>query len=64
MFGQRWKEVFEMEKVKREQLEAELKESRERLESDMELAYQDYQTQLLREGKAFSFSSRDLGPNT
>uniref|UniRef100_A0A914XMI8 RRM domain-containing protein n=1 Tax=Plectus sambesii TaxID=2011161 RepID=A0A914XMI8_9BILA len=49
MFGQRWKELFEMEKVKREQLEAELKESRERLENDMELAYQDYQTQLLRE---------------
>jgi proline- and glutamine-rich splicing factor len=51
MFGQRWKELYEMEKVKREQLEAELKESRDRLEQDMELAYQDYQTHLLREGK-------------
>lgn len=39
-----------MERVKREQLEQELKEARERLENDMELAYQEYQAAMLREG--------------
>ncbi|VDM79446.1 unnamed protein product [Strongylus vulgaris] len=38
-----------MEKQRRAQLEEELKEARRRLESDMELAYQDYQAQMLRE---------------
>jgi hypothetical protein len=39
-----------VEKLRREQLEQEFKEVREQLESDMELAYQDYQTTLMREG--------------
>ncbi len=51
VFGRRWKELYDMERARRAQVEAELKEARMRLEADMELAYQDYQTQLLREGK-------------
>lgn len=39
-----------MERQRRNQLEDELKEARRRLEADMELAFQDYQTQMLREG--------------
>jgi 5,10-methylenetetrahydrofolate reductase len=44
-----------MEKRRREELEVEFKEARHRLEADMEIAYQDYQTQLLREGKRFEY---------
>lgn len=45
-----------MERQRRAQLEEELKEARRRLEADMDIAYQDYQTQLLREGKVLLFS--------
>ncbi|VDO14908.1 unnamed protein product, partial [Brugia timori] len=51
VFGLKWKELYEVERQRRAQLEEELKEARRRLEADMDLAYQDYQTQLLREGK-------------
>jgi uncharacterized protein with von Willebrand factor type A (vWA) domain len=50
-FGQRWKEIYQLERMRREQLEQELREHRERLESDMDIAYQDYQTHLMREGE-------------
>lgn len=50
VFGLKWKELYEMERQRRNQLEDELKEARRRLEADMELAFQDYQTQMLREG--------------
>ncbi|TKR77728.1 hypothetical protein L596_018646 [Steinernema carpocapsae] len=49
VYGKKWKELFEMERKKRDELEAELTESRRRLELDMEVAYQDYQAQMLRE---------------
>ncbi|CAJ0942988.1 unnamed protein product, partial [Mesorhabditis belari] len=49
VYGMKWKELYELEKQRRAQLEEELKESRRRLEADMELAYQDYQAQMLRE---------------
>uniref|UniRef100_A0A914CF93 RRM domain-containing protein n=1 Tax=Acrobeloides nanus TaxID=290746 RepID=A0A914CF93_9BILA len=49
VYGRKWKELYEMEKRRREELEVEFKEARHRLEADMEIAYQDYQTQLLRE---------------
>lgn len=49
-FGQRWKEIYQMEKLRREQLEAEFREMRERLESEMDIAYQDFQTQIMRDG--------------
>lgn len=54
VFGLKWKELYEVERQRRAQLEEELKEARRRLEADMDLAYQDYQTQLLREGKVFT----------
>lgn len=47
-----------MERQRRNQLEEELKEARRRLEADMEIAYQDYQTQMLREGKVYSVEFR------
>ncbi|PAV83281.1 hypothetical protein WR25_19825 [Diploscapter pachys] len=49
VYGQKWKDLYEMEKQRRAALEDELKEARKRLEQDMELAYQDYQAQMLRE---------------
>uniref|UniRef100_F1KUA6 Paraspeckle component 1 n=2 Tax=Ascaris suum TaxID=6253 RepID=F1KUA6_ASCSU len=52
VFGQKWKELYEVERQRRAQLEEELKEARRRLDADMELAYQDYQTQMLREDLA------------
>lgn len=48
-FGNRWKELFQMEKMRKEQLDQELRESRERLEGDMDVAFQDYQAMLIRE---------------
>lgn len=49
-FGQRWKEIYQIEKLRREQLEAEFRGMREQLESEMDIAYQDFQTQIMREG--------------
>jgi hypothetical protein len=49
VYGQRWKELYALEAKRRAELEVELKESRMRLESDMEVAYDDYKTQLMRE---------------
>ncbi|KJH41559.1 hypothetical protein DICVIV_12466 [Dictyocaulus viviparus] len=49
VYGMKWKELYEMEKQRRTQLEDELRDARRRLEADMELAYQDYQAQMLRE---------------
>ncbi|CAB3402441.1 unnamed protein product [Caenorhabditis bovis] len=48
-YGLKWKELYAIEKQRRAQLEEELREARRRLETDMELAYQDYQAQMLRE---------------
>lgn len=50
-FGQRWKEIYQIEKLRREQLEAEFRVMREQLESEMDIAYQDFQTQIMREGE-------------
>ncbi|GMT19252.1 hypothetical protein PFISCL1PPCAC_10549, partial [Pristionchus fissidentatus] len=49
VYGMKWKELYENERRRREAVEIELKEERKRLEADMELAYQDYQAQMLRE---------------
>ncbi|CAI4230776.1 unnamed protein product [Auanema sp. JU1783] len=49
IYGMKWKDLYEMEKQRRAQFEKELVESRRRLEADMEVAYQDYQAQMLRE---------------
>nr|5CA5_A Chain A, NONO-1 [Caenorhabditis elegans]5CA5_B Chain B, NONO-1 [Caenorhabditis elegans] len=47
VYGMKWKELYVVEQKRRAQLDEELRESRRRLESDMELAYQDYQAQML-----------------
>lgn len=54
-YGMKWKELYEVERQRRKQLDDELKDARRRLEADMELAYQDYQAEMLRQG-LFLFS--------
>ncbi|CAI2348321.1 unnamed protein product [Caenorhabditis sp. 36 PRJEB53466] len=49
VYGMKWKELYDVEKKRRLVLDEELRESRRRLEADMELAFQDYQAQMLRE---------------
>jgi len=49
VYGQRWKELYKLEVKRRAELEAELRDARARLEADMEIAYEDYKTQLMRE---------------
>ncbi|CAJ0953238.1 unnamed protein product, partial [Mesorhabditis belari] len=48
-YGMKWKELYEAEKRRRAQLEDELKATRERLDRDMAIAYQHFQTNALRE---------------
>uniref|UniRef100_A0A5S6QK13 RRM domain-containing protein n=1 Tax=Trichuris muris TaxID=70415 RepID=A0A5S6QK13_TRIMR len=48
-FGNRWKQLYEVERQKREQLEKELSEARISLENEMELAREEYRTIMLRE---------------
>lgn len=50
VYGKRWKELYELEKKRKAELDNELMDARKRLDSDMEIAYEDYKTQLLREG--------------
>ncbi|UMM22234.1 hypothetical protein L5515_003552 [Caenorhabditis briggsae] len=49
VYGMKWKELYDVEQKRRAALDEELRDSRRRLEADMELAYQDYQAQMLRE---------------
>lgn len=49
-FGSRWKQLYDVEKARRAQLEAELLENRKRLDAEMETAYQEYHAQMLRQG--------------
>ncbi|KAH7730862.1 Protein PSF-1 a [Aphelenchoides avenae] len=49
MYGLKWKELYELEKRRRAELDNELREARRRLEGDMEIAYEDYKAQCLRE---------------
>src|SRR3954463_14948322 len=49
VYGQRWKDLYKMEVQRRAELEQEFRDSRARLEADMEIAYEDYKTQLMRE---------------
>jgi len=49
-FGNRWKELYRVERMRREQLDLELKEAREKLEGEMDMAFQEFQAAQLREG--------------
>uniref|UniRef100_A0A914HFF7 RRM domain-containing protein n=1 Tax=Globodera rostochiensis TaxID=31243 RepID=A0A914HFF7_GLORO len=49
MYGRRWKDLYEFERKRRAEVEAELREQRRRLDADMEVEYEDYKAQLLRE---------------
>jgi hypothetical protein len=55
VYGRRWKELYEYENKRRQELEAELREQRRRLDADMEVAYEDYKAELLREGLVNGF---------
>jgi len=47
-FSQRWKQLFELEKQQRDQLESQIKEARERLLEEEAFAMKDWHTQQLR----------------
>jgi len=48
-FAERWKQLYELEKQKREALEREIREDRERLEEQMEFSIYEAETNILRE---------------
>ncbi|KAI6236610.1 hypothetical protein M3Y95_00176000 [Aphelenchoides besseyi] len=47
-YGMRWKELYQFEKSRREQLEAEFRDRRQQLELELEVAYEDFQAEKLR----------------
>lgn len=49
-YSKRWKSLDEMEKQQRQQVEKNMQEAREKLESEMEEAYHEHQANLLRQG--------------
>lgn len=49
-YSKRWKSLDEMEKQQRQQVEKNMQEAREKLESEMEDAYHEHQANLLRQG--------------
>lgn len=53
-YSQRWKSLDEMEKQQREQVEKNMKDAKDKLESEMEDAYHEHQANLLRQGKKVS----------
>lgn len=50
-YSQRWKSLDEMEKQQRQQVEKNIREAREKLESEMEDAYHEHQANMLRQGE-------------
>ncbi|XP_066530318.1 splicing factor, proline- and glutamine-rich isoform X2 [Hoplias malabaricus] len=48
-YSQRWKSLDEMEKQQRQQVEKNIREAREKLETEMEDAYHEHQANLLRQ---------------
>lgn len=64
-YSQRWKSLDEMEKQQREQVAKNMKDAKDKLESEMEDAYHEHQANLLRQGNwlwildhLFAFSAR------
>lgn len=49
-YSQRWKSLDDMEKQQRQQVEKNIREARDKLESEMEDAYHEHQANLLRQG--------------
>ncbi|KRZ79986.1 Non-POU domain-containing octamer-binding protein, partial [Trichinella papuae] len=48
-YGNRWKALYEVEQLKRDELERQLKEARMQLENEMEMMREDYRAMVLRE---------------
>jgi len=48
-YGNRWKQLYELEKQRREQLEAEIKIEMDKLRDQMEFARREHETEMLRE---------------
>lgn len=48
-FGNRWKQLYELEKTQRDNLEKNIKDAREKLEMEMDQAWHDHQTMLMRQ---------------
>ena len=49
-FAQRWKQLYDLEKQQREQLEVQIGEARERLQDEEQFAIQEWHAQQLRQG--------------
>ena len=49
--SQKWKQLYELEKQKRDNLEKEIASDRERLDDSMEFALYEHETNILRESK-------------
>ncbi|CAD5225925.1 unnamed protein product [Bursaphelenchus okinawaensis] len=49
VYGQRWKDLYKHESERRAQLEEELVAKRRQLEADLEIEYEDYRAQMIRE---------------
>lgn len=58
-YSKRWKSLDEMEKQQRQQVEKNMQEAREKLESEMEDAYHEHQANMLRQGKCGVVHIRD-----
>ena len=56
-YGLRWKELYGLEKARRAELDAQLLEQRQRLEGEMDLAFQDYQVLICIDDKVEERSS-------
>ena len=56
-FAQRWKQLYDLEKQQREQLEVQIGEARERLQEEEQFAIQEWHAQQLRQGRQFAISS-------
>lgn len=50
-YSQRWKSLDDMEKQQRQQVEKNINEAREKLETEMEDAYHEHQANMLRQGR-------------
>lgn len=55
-YSQRWKSLDEMEKQQREQVAKNMKDAKDKLESEMEDAYHEHQANLLRQGNELLLS--------
>lgn len=54
-YASRWKALHEMEKQQREQVDKHIRESKEKLETELESAKHEHQLMLMRQGSSYVF---------